>query len=108
MPHCIIEYSSDLDIDAKELLPELHRLLSYDGEVKVANIKSRLIPVDDYFVNQGNETFAALTVKILPGRKSKWKSRKGKELLQLLKSNIDADKLSVEMIEMDKDLYFKS
>ena len=108
MPHCIIEYSSDVNMDSpQEVMSQVHDILVQVGGVQAANIKSRMIPCQDYLVNQGGETFVAFTLKLLPGRSPSLKTQLGKKILKTLQSHMEADKVSVEIIELEKEFYFK-
>ena len=107
MPHCIIEYSRELAI-APDLLEDLNHLLCIDGEINIENLKSRLICLDQVLVGQNNEQLlVALTLKLLPGRNTQWKQELGHKLLRFLKSRFDTQTISVEIVEMNKEFYFK-
>jgi 5-carboxymethyl-2-hydroxymuconate isomerase len=78
MPHCILEYSNNIidEPNWAELLKVLHEALMGTGLFVLADIKSRVIKHDIYFVGGGNadHAFVTLDVQILSGRSDETKS----------------------------------
>ena len=79
MPHCILEYSSNIQEkpDLQQLFSELHEALAATGEFSVSDFKSRAICHDIYFIADGTKdrTFVALEICILGGRSDETKTR---------------------------------
>jgi 5-carboxymethyl-2-hydroxymuconate isomerase len=108
MPHCIIELSEDIKINRpQDILSGIHDILIQVGGIKSTNIKSRIIPYHNYLVNQGDESFVALTLRLLPGRSPSLKAQLGEAILTYIKTHMEADKFSVEIIEIEQEFYFK-
>ena len=72
MPHCILEYSSNVvsPPDVRELLLAVHRALLGTGLFAEADIKSRAVRHETFAVADGaaDRSFVALSVQILDGR----------------------------------------
>lgn len=107
MPHCIIEYSAHLGHISSDELDQLAHLLNQQGAIQPTNLKIRAYPCENTWVDGGESSFAALTLKLLPGRDDAWKSKVGKALLEFLQQTLSADKPSVEIIELNVPHYFK-
>lgn len=109
MPHCIIEHSIDLKVVAvSDFLTQLHEVLSFDGEIQLHKIKTRLIPCQTYLVGDTQDSFLALTLKLMPGRSPEWKQQLGQKLYKFLKYEIDCEHISVEILELNTPFYIKS
>ncbi len=72
MPHCILEYSSNIASppDVRDVLLGIHRALVGTGLFSEGDIKSRAIRHDVFAVADGapDRAFVALAVEILDGR----------------------------------------
>ncbi|MDP3269065.1 MAG: hypothetical protein Q8M40_08450 [Legionella sp.] len=79
MPHLILEYSDNLNLQQKPLSPlfsALHDLLVTKLPTQLTHCKSRCISYPLYFIGDQNDknAFVHLTVKILAGRSDLIKS----------------------------------
>ena len=79
MPHLILEYSDNLNLQQKPLSPlfaTLHDLLVTKLPTQLTHCKSRCISYPLYFIGDQNDknAFVHLTVKILAGRSDLIKS----------------------------------
>ena len=88
MPHCILDYSSNIsDIpDFNHLFIELHEALAATGEFSISDFKSRAICHDHFVIADGdrNKTFVALEICILDGRSDQIKTKISDIAMQLL------------------------
>ncbi len=77
MPHTILEYSSDLDPlpDFRQLFAEVHAILDDVAGARIANAKSRGIPVEAY-VGDGDarRAFVHLEIRLMEGRSTEVKA----------------------------------
>lgn len=119
MPNLTLQYSGNLDIDTHDLLLELHGVL-LDSELfeYKHDIKSRAIQFDEFLIGDGLEknAFIHLQVCVLNGRTTEQLQQLNEQLLQKIKDNqklihTDVTKeihLSVEVVEMNKEIYRKA
>lgn len=119
MPNLTLQYSGNLDIDTHDLLLELHGVL-FDSELfeYKHDIKSRAIQFDEFLIGDGLEknAFIHLQVCVLNGRTTEQLQQLNEQLLQKIKDNqkfihTDVTKeihLSVEVVEMNKEIYRKA
>jgi 5-carboxymethyl-2-hydroxymuconate isomerase len=88
MPHCILEYSSNV-IDAPDwtrLLLDVHEVLMATGLFVRSDIKSRIIEHGRYVIGDGSQdrAFVTLNVQILSGRSDEVKRQVAEAALELL------------------------
>ena len=115
MPHCVLEYSSNiLEKDkTKEALKVIHNVLDNTGLFKLSDIKSRAIEHHNFLIGDGDASraFVALTVSILSGRSDEVKISISTACAEALKNffaeSFEQLKLSltVQINEMDKGSY---
>lgn len=117
MPRINLEYSAnipDKEIDFQRLLKDLHENLSALGFCNIDAIRTRVVKHQQYYIADGDpsKAFVMLTVAVLNGRSLAALKHKGDMLLAILKERFPqtsalGDKaLSIEIREMNKDLYF--
>jgi len=79
MPHCILEYSSNIvdRPDPTRLLTDIHEALASTSLFSLADIKSRIIRHDAYVVGDGapERSFVTLNIQIFGGRSDEAKGR---------------------------------
>lgn len=120
MPHFILEYSSNVaeEINFAVFFDHLHNLLIEDKLFKIDDIKSRAIPLDNYYAGDGNSDncFIAANLTIMPGRSAEIKKMLSNKILDFLKSEFHASlnslncNITVKIDEIDSECYsrFKS
>ncbi len=114
MPHIILQYTDNIVLkqNFNQLFLKIHTALSVSVGINPNNCKSRAIKLTDYFIGDGDKSnaFAHLELRIFEGRAKDLKQKTGNEVLILLKNhypeNLDIQ-FTVEIIEMNPDLYFK-
>ena len=118
MPHFVLEYSDNIlgHIDFRDFFKRLHSLLVQNGPFKLSDIKSRGVPLQQFYVAYGKESnaFIHLTLSILKGRDLSIRQALGEKILAFLKEEF-ADSctelncsVTTEIREMERDTYFKS
>jgi 5-carboxymethyl-2-hydroxymuconate isomerase len=79
MPHLVIEYTDNIpdQVDFRGLFGELHAALVTMGDIKQADVKSRAIRLDQWYIADGNPNHALVHVKLylLAGRDVDYKRR---------------------------------
>jgi 5-carboxymethyl-2-hydroxymuconate isomerase len=114
MPHCILEYTSDIyEKDSiLHFFKNLHDLLVDTKEFGLEAIKSRAVKPDRFYMGNGeNNHFVALTIWILPGRAKSFKKELSGKIIRLMEQNFKKPEnskgfsLSVKIDEIDNDSY---
>ena len=89
MPHCILEYSSNLPEtpDPKAVLTDVNTALDGTGLFALADIKSRAVRHDDFVIGDGkaDRTFVTLNVQILEGRDEPTREMIAERMLDVLR-----------------------
>jgi 5-carboxymethyl-2-hydroxymuconate isomerase len=117
MPHCILEYSSNIadSPDARETLGRLHTLIAASFDTRINNIKSRMLQRSDYFVSDGSrdQSFIHLELAAMDGSPPEMIRRLGKKLHDFLKAEFPQTtassncSITVEIRDMRSENYFR-
>ncbi|WOG29032.1 5-carboxymethyl-2-hydroxymuconate Delta-isomerase [Endozoicomonas sp. 8E] len=110
MPHCIIEYSSDVEqkCSIRELVSAVHQSTLESGLFKAEDIKSRAIPYEHFQTAQPEQSFVHITARIMKGRTSEQKKSLSQKVLNAADQIIPwVNILSVEILDIDTDCYSK-
>ena len=88
MPHCIIEHSDNI-IDTvawDSIFKNLHKILVDTGEFIEADIKSRVIKHNNFYIGDGNpnQAFVTLNIQLLDGRSDQFKKDLAQTTLNFL------------------------
>ena len=115
MPHCIIEYSQELEaqLHPSQLIEAAHNGAVASGLFDESHIKSRTLPYQHYKTGTSELRFIHITAKILSGRSSEQKASLSQHLLEHFKllltdKALTAITLTVEVRDMDKEAYSKA
>lgn len=65
MPHLVLEYSDNIEVDVQALLARLHEEVVETGAINLKGIKSRAIKHTQYRVADGNPDYAFVHVGLL-------------------------------------------
>lgn len=86
MPHCIVEYASELKNDVSPArMMEIVFTACVDSQLfQRQDIKVRAISFDDYLVGNGDRRFLHVCLKILDGRSPQQKQNLSQSVLQEL------------------------
>ncbi|MBN3813744.1 5-carboxymethyl-2-hydroxymuconate Delta-isomerase [Paraburkholderia sp. Ac-20347] len=118
MPHCIVEYTSNLGEDA-QIRPLLKKLAAKfrdsEGVFPTGGIRVRAIRLDEYVVADGeaDDAFVNVMVKIGSGRDPAFKERFFGEMFEMIKAHFEpvfetrSFALSMYVEEADKDGSYK-
>lgn len=70
MPHCIIEYSKNLQktVEPAELISLVHQAAFSSDLFDLKDMRSRAIAFDDYLVRDDKDSFIHVTLRIMIGR----------------------------------------
>lgn len=111
MPHCVIEYSSDLEENDKmfETVKIVNQQLVDSKLFDNRTIKSRALPISVYLTGGERVPFIHTTIRLLEGRTDREKEDLSKKVLQALfrKYKVVKD-ISVEVIDINKTSYSKN
>jgi len=114
MPHLTLSLSENIPNTSafEPLFQDLHTILNKVTDIPISHCKSRVLFFSEFLVADGEEngSFAHLEVKLLAGRSSELKGAIGNQMLDILKkfyNLIDGMQISVELVDMDRECYFK-
>ncbi len=114
MPHCLIEYSSDLaktPAFATTLLHGIHQTVCASELFDLPSVKSRLQAFDDYCAGAEAlpESFVHVTIKLLQGRSAEQKKLLAASVVCYLSGlGLPAGvSLTTDMVDMDAVAYAK-
>lgn len=110
MPHCIVEYSNEIEksVEPIQLINAVYQGALKSDLFEDADIKTRSIAFDSYQSGSIKKAFVHVTVKILSGRNLKQKKILSNLILSQLKTiDFSSAMLTVEVVEIEKDSYAK-
>ncbi len=117
MPHCIIEYSSNIsDLpDFTKLLTDVNQMLANTDLFKLNDIKSRIIKHNLYLIGDGDSkrAFVTMNLQILDGRPDDIKVDLSRKALAILKQYFpktlmhNKASLTVQITDMHRLSYCK-
>lgn len=118
MPHLTLEFTAPLPValDLQSVLAGLHRVLGDLGYFRLAELKSRAVPLECTRIGDGARpgVFVHLTVAILSGRDPLSRQRISEVCLTELLTQFDAITrrfpcdVTVEVREMERESYGKA
>jgi len=108
MPHNIIEYSSELDPQAQEIIRAVHLGSVNSALFEEEDIKTRALAYQHVRLGQDSKFFIHVQAKLLSGRSPQQKSLLSDAILQqLIQLNLNNISLTVEVLDIDRDSYAK-
>lgn len=108
MPHCIIEYSSDITIKASVLMSVVFEGALASNLFEEDHIKTRAIAYEHYQKGTTRDKFLHVSVRILSGRTLEQRMLlSGKVLEKLDALGLKLVTITVEVIEMERESYVK-
>ena len=111
MPHIVVEYSRNLQHSVKDnhLLKELHKVVIESDLFSPEAVKARAVAYDDYVMTTPYDSFAHVNISILNGRPLEARKALLESVYAMARGLLPkADKISVNIHEMDADTYKKS
>lgn len=117
MPHCVLEYSSNVldKLDFRCFFKELHTILASSGHIQLDQLKGRAVCHDNYFIGDGaaDRAFIYLQISLLDGRDLAVRKSLGEQAFAHLRASfpLSLEKLrcsmTLEMREMSRETHFK-
>lgn len=110
MPHCIIEYSKDLEqtLSSKQLLNATFQGALASELFSEGDIKTRTVVFDHYQSGTIKSSFIHVTARILSGRNLAQRTLLSTKILaELTKLSCKSTSLTVEVVEIEKSSYAK-
>jgi 5-carboxymethyl-2-hydroxymuconate isomerase len=111
MPHCVIEYSNDLE-EKDEMIKTVEMINRnlVDSELfDKKTIKTRAISISTYLIGDEKIPFIHTTIRLLKGRTNKQKKILSKNILNTLSNKYHLLKdISVEVIDINPNCYSKN
>lgn len=110
MPHCIIEYSKNLQksVEPSKLISVVHQAAIESDLFDETDIRSRATAFDDYQIRADKHHFIHVTLRIMHGRSQEQKNQLSGKIIKALESlNLTSIILSVEICDIDKTTYAK-
>lgn len=110
MPHCIIEYSSNLSpaLSLEQLVESVHLGALESDLFELDDIKTRATSYEHFKLGGDTEHFIHVTVRLLSGRTQQQKNRLSQLVLkQLADLELLSISLSVEVCDINRETYAK-
>lgn len=108
MPHCIIEYSKEIEIAPSKLINAVYQGASLSQLFEENHIKTRTTVYEHYQVGANIEAFIHVTARILSGRTLENRTMLSQTVLsELKKLGLSKVTMTVEVIEMERESYAK-
>lgn len=106
MPHCIIEFSDELDV--KPLMAAVHQGTLASGLFTEEDIKVRAMPYSFHYANAEHKHFVHVTTKILSGRTNEQQTFLSQCVLkELEKLVLPSVSITVEVCDIERTSYSK-
>ena len=110
MPHCIIEYSSDVtdQISIEALVAATHQGALSSGLFAEYDIKTRAMAYEHHQTGSTRDSFVHVTVRLLSGRDDAQKSELSEKILAQIESLLPrVVSVGVEISDMHRESYRK-
>tara|TARA_R110000764_G_scaffold87984_1_gene168941 strand:- start:650 stop:1012 length:363 start_codon:yes stop_codon:yes gene_type:complete len=110
MPHCILEYSQNLEqeVPPVDILEAIKGACVASAIFSVEDIKLRSVPYKSFITGGQEDAFIHVTLRMLSGRTCEQKKRLSHLVLEsLTKFSLKDVSFSVEVCDMDRDTYAK-
>lgn len=110
MPHCIIEFSKNLEksIEPSVLISVVHQAAIESGLFDPDDIRSRAIVFDEFQIRADKMSFIHVTLRIMFGRSEAQKNGLSRKVMAALERlNLTSIVLSVEICDIDHPTYTK-
>ena len=110
MPHCIIEYSSEVadQITIDDLMAAVHDGAFSSGLFPEYDIKTRTLAYEHHRTGQTNDSFVHVSLRLLSGRDDSQKADLSEKVLARVEPLLpNVVSVGVEIIDMHRDSYRK-
>ncbi|WP_026972891.1 5-carboxymethyl-2-hydroxymuconate Delta-isomerase [Aliagarivorans marinus] len=110
MPHCLIEYASELEetLDVQALVHAVYRCAKDSQLFAEGTVKVRASSFAYYQTDFADPSFVHLRIHLFPGRSAEQKQRLSGAMLTALEAQAPKiQQLSVELLDIDTSCYSK-
>jgi len=108
LPHCIIEYSKNLESRAAVLMRGVYDASVKSGFFSEKGIKVRAIPYDHALVGGVESVFVHVTARIFAGRSTEQKAQLSELIMsEIQQVGVESCSLTVEVVDIDNQSYAK-
>ncbi len=110
MPHCILEYSQNLEqeVPPVDMLEAIKEACITSNLFSVEDIKLRSVPYKSFMTAGQEDAFIHVMLRVLSGRTPEQKKHLSHLILEaLIKFSLKDVSFSVEVCDMDRDTYAK-
>ena len=110
MPHCVIEYSSEVadQVSIDTLMAAVHDAAFSSGLFPEYHIKTRAVAFDYFRIGQMKDTFVHVNLHLLSGRDDDQKSNLSEKVLAGIESLLpQVSVVSVEIVDIHRASYRK-
>ena len=110
MPHCIIEYSKDLEssFQPEKLIEAVQNGALKSGLFEPGHIRTRSIAYENFIAGYEVQSFIHVTLRILSGRNQQQKKNLSERVLgELEKVDLSSISLTVEVHDIERKSYSK-
>lgn len=110
MPHCIVEYSQNLEqeVPPADFLEAVKEACITSALFSIEDIKLRSFSYKSFLTGGEEDAFVHVTLRVLSGRTSEQKKQLSDLVLEALTQfSLKNVSLSVEVCEMERDSYVK-
>lgn len=108
MPHCVIEFSSTLDISPNNLVHVVHQGVVDSGSFEPSHIKTRAIAYDYFQLSAEYHDFIHVSIHLHHGRTVEQKKQLTQCIMKALeKLSLSRLSITIETVDIDSDSYAK-
>ena len=110
MPHCVIEYSSNLEQtnNISLLVQSIHEVLVNSELFDIGSIKVRATPFSFYLIGESIIPFIHSTVRLLAGRTDQQKKVLSQKILEtIFKKFVTVENITVDILDINPNTYGK-
>ena len=109
MPHCIVEFSSSLDISPVLLMEAVHHGVLESALFEPSHIKTRAVAYEHFQLAENCNDFIHVTIRLHHGRTTQQKQQLTKLVLrQLEKLSLKSTTITLETVDIDTESYAKA
>jgi len=109
VPHCIIEFSSSLDISPAFLVEAVHQGVLESALFEPSHIKTRALAYEYFQLAEDCNDFIHVTIRLHHGRTTQQKQLLTKLVLQqLAKLPLKSTTLTLETVDIETESYAKA
>lgn len=109
MPHIVIEYYAETDMDRRQVLETALETAAASGVMNRADIKVRLSRSEAILLGDGRSSFMHVTISMLAGRSDEAKLELARAMTEALRATCPClGAISTDIRDMNPETYKKS